>query len=74
MGDNDHAKRVGARIRRVRLERGLSQAALADRIGGSATAAYVSHWERGSHFPSRRYLELLGRALDVPAETFLVGD
>lgn len=67
--DHDYRKRVGKRIRRIRKERKLSQAKLAEMIG--VTDNYISNWELGKHMPSPRYLEALGRALGVPAETFL---
>lgn len=40
----------GARLRKLRLERGLSQWDLADLLGVSDVM--VSFWERGAHLPS----------------------
>lgn len=64
-----YRQRVGARIRRARSERGLTQAALAREL--RVPDNYVSNWERGVNMPSPKHLEALERALEVPAEGFL---
>lgn len=55
---------VGANVRRLRLERGLTQEALADAAGLDRT--YVSGLERGVRNPSLSTLSKLAAALDVP--------
>lgn len=58
---------VGARIRAVRLERGLTGAELSRRLGVPSTA--LTAWERGRVVPSVRTLLSLASALGVaPAE------
>jgi transcriptional regulator with XRE-family HTH domain len=52
-------------LRRVRLERGLSQEALADRA--SLDRTYISALERQRYSPSIDTIESLARALDVDA-------
>jgi transcriptional regulator with XRE-family HTH domain len=57
----------------LRVERGLSQAALA---GREISAGYLSRLESGARPPTSRVLELLGERLDVPLSAFeeSVGD
>ena len=54
---------IGPRIRHYRQSRGLSQAALATRVGVSH--ATVGGWERGTHPVRDLYLDPLARALGV---------
>jgi DNA-binding XRE family transcriptional regulator len=56
-------------LRRFRLERGLSQEALADRAGVDRT--YISALERQRYSASIDMLESLGRALDLPPEVLI---
>jgi transcriptional regulator with XRE-family HTH domain len=65
----DFGDRVGERIRRARLERGLTQAQLARLI--KSEPGEISGWENGRHFPSREHLDDLEHGLHVPAEWFL---
>ncbi len=51
-------------LRRLRDLRGLSQAALAAKIGGHAMT--ISKLERGERAPSLKMLRRLAAALDVP--------
>lgn len=51
------------RIRRYRLQAGLTQRLLAERIG--ERRASVSAWERGRHLPNVVSLFRLARALDT---------
>ena len=55
---------LGAAIRAKRLERGLSQTALAARCGRHPT--YLSGVEHGSRNPSFAILAAIAAALDVP--------
>lgn len=66
---DDYRERVGRRIRQTRERRSLSQTELARLM--EVSDAQISRWERGRVMPSPRHLEGLGRALGVPAETFL---
>jgi transcriptional regulator with XRE-family HTH domain len=56
-------KRVGANVRRIRLERELSQEGLADEAGLHRT--YISGVERGIRNPTVTVLERIARALKV---------
>jgi len=67
----DHEK-TGALIRTLRLERRLTQARLAERLGISNKT--VSKWERGLGAPDLSLLPELSRLLGVDLERLLVGD
>lgn len=58
---------VGANVRRLRKERGLTQEALAAKTG--KTVRYVAGVERGQENPSIRTLAMIAAALGVgPAD------
>jgi transcriptional regulator with XRE-family HTH domain len=57
----------GRRLRALRVERGLSQSALA---GPDLSAGYLSRLESGARPPTPRVLELLSERLDVPLSAF----
>ena len=63
---------TGGAIRRLREERGLTQAKLAERLDVSAKA--VSKWETGKGFPDISLLEPLAGALGVSVMELLSGD
>jgi len=67
-----HRSDVGARLRALRVERGLSVNELALRAGVSAGT--VSQVERNKANPSVRILERLRQALSVPLTALLEGD
>ena len=60
--------KLGANIRRLRLERGMTQRALAKKVG--VTSVYLAYLEggpksRSSRSPSLRLLQRLAKALKV---------
>lgn len=61
---------LGRRIRRLRLEKGLSQEDVAE---PAFTAAYMSHVENGKRRPSHAALTHIAERLDVTAEQLLSG-
>jgi tetratricopeptide (TPR) repeat protein len=61
---------IGARIRRLRLERGLSQRELS---GPGVSYAYVSRIEAGQREPSLKALRILARKLRVSLEHLETG-
>ncbi len=63
---------LGERIRRYRGREGLSQEALAERVGVSRQA--VSKWETDAAMPELDKLAALARALGVTADQLLNGD
>ena len=62
-------KRVGRTLRRLRLDRGLSQEEFAFEAGLHRT--YVSGVERGVRNPTVLVLEEIAKALKVPAAELL---
>ena len=69
------AEIFGNRLRELRIQRGLSQAALAEAVegaGGRLTSNYVSDLERGLKAPTLTMILKLSRALDVSAAQLLV--
>jgi len=60
----------GPILRRLRLEKGLSQEALADRAG-MASHAHVSRLESGRKHPTVEMLFRLADALEVPASAII---
>lgn len=62
---------VGQRLRRLRLERGLSQREVS---GPGVTYAYVSRIEQGQRKPSVKAMRTLARKLRVPLEYLETGD
>jgi transcriptional regulator with XRE-family HTH domain len=63
---------LGQRIRERRLELGLTQEALAERIGGGVRQAEVSRLEHDRVvLPRRQRLEHIARALEMPLGTLL---
>jgi transcriptional regulator with XRE-family HTH domain len=58
---------IGAKIRELRKEAGLSQRELADRVGLHKNS--MSLIEQGDHIPQRRNRELIAEVLGVPVNT-----
>jgi len=59
---------VGARLKELRKNKGLSQADVAERV--NVDAKHISRLETGKTFPYPETLEALGKALDVPVKEF----
>ena len=55
----------GQKLRKLRIEKGLTQQQLAERLGYK-TNSYVSDVESGHFIPSREKLKKIAKALDVP--------
>lgn len=68
----DVRKRVGLNLRKFRLDRGLSQEALAFDCGLHRT--YISGVERGVRNPTVLVLERIAMALKVPSSRLLEED
>lgn len=67
---DNHAETVGRRLRRLRLERGLSQR---DLSAPGITYAYISRIEAGTRQPSVKALRILARRLGVTPEYLETG-
>lgn len=59
---------IGRNVRKLRLEAGISQAALADRLG--VDRSYVSGLEQGQRNPTVLTLWHVAKALDVRMRVF----
>lgn len=71
MGDGELQRTVGENLRRLRLERGISQEAFADQLGFHRT--YIGGVERGERNLTLRTVERLADLLDVePLELLTV--
>ena len=71
MAEGDLQRRVGANLRRLRVERGYSQEAFADLLGYHRT--YIGGVERGERNLTLRTVERLATALAVdPLDLFTV--
>jgi transcriptional regulator with XRE-family HTH domain len=55
----------GQKLRKLRVERGLTQQELAERLGYK-TNSYISDVERGHFIPSGEKLKKIAKALEVP--------
>lgn len=61
--------RLAKRLKQLRADRGLTQAALAQRAG--VTLSYVGRLEIGMHDPQLSTLRKLAKALKVPVADLL---
>jgi len=68
MGMPDTKKRIGARIKELRRQAGLTQEQLAERVG--LDARHLSRLEVGRNFPSLDSLERIAVALNVALVEF----
>ncbi len=60
---------IGARIKELRTDRGISQRELGKAIGVSQKA--VDYWERGVNEPKASYITLLANYFEVSADYLL---
>src|SRR5437868_545466 len=70
LGPGSHDETIGQRLKRLRLERGLSQRELAS---PGVSYAYISRIEGGQRRPSLRAIRMLARALGVSAQYLETG-
>jgi transcriptional regulator with XRE-family HTH domain len=63
------ANRFAMRLKRLREKRGMTQAALATKVGMSR--AYLARLEMGRHDPPLSRLRKLAKALQVPVTDLL---
>lgn len=59
----------GKNLKKIRLEKGISQEKLADTINLHRT--YISFLERGLRNPTLKTIELIAKSLDTEVELFL---
>lgn len=63
------AKKLGENIRRMRLEKEMTQGDLCDKIG--ADVAYISNVENGKKNPTLATIERIAKALGVSTDELL---
>ena len=61
--------KIGAKVKELRVQKGLTQEELADRVGVSRQA--VSKWESGTADPSTSNLLALAKLFGISAEELL---
>src|SRR5438105_4262282 len=66
-------KRVGQRLRELRLAAGLSQAQLAERLGADVAVETVSRFERGAKVPSLAWIDRIAQVLGTTLEGLFSG-
>lgn len=71
-GKMDICSRFGANVRRLRMDLGLSQEELSEKIGMHRT--YISGVERGVRNPSIRLAEVVARGLDADVGRLLTDE
>jgi transcriptional regulator with XRE-family HTH domain len=66
------ATTIGARLKALRLRRGLTLESVARPLG--VTRSCVSQWERGRSAPGAKYFEQLAETLDTSVAYLLTGE
>lgn len=61
---------IGRRLKKMRIERGLTQKDLASSISGGIDYTYIGKIERGEQLPSLKVLLKISEALSVPPVLF----
>lgn len=61
---------IGGRLKRLRMEKGLTQKELAARVSGGLDYTYIGKIERGEQLPSLKILIKISEALTVPVASF----
>ena len=65
----EHKETLGQRLRRIRKAKGLTQTALAKKVG--VTPQYIHLWESEKYRPSLQMFEWLCQALEVSSSELL---
>ena len=66
------SQNIGERLKQARLEKGLTQAQLAEMIGVAKTT--LTGYEKGGREPDLYKIEALSKALDISADELIMGD
>lgn len=61
---------IGSRLKRLRMERNLTQKELAEKVSGGLDYTYIGKIERGDQLPSLKILLKISEALSVPVAAF----
>lgn len=63
---------IGSTLKRLRLEKKLTQKALAAKVSGGLDYTYIGKIEREEQLPSLKMLMKLSKALAIPLESFFI--
>jgi transcriptional regulator with XRE-family HTH domain len=61
---------IGRRLKRLRIDKGLTQKGLAATVPGGLDYTYIGKIERGEQLPSLKILIKISEALSVPVSSF----
>jgi len=61
---------IGNRLKRLRMDKGLTQKGLAARVKGGVDYTYIGKIERGKQLPSLKVLLCISETLSVPVDYF----
>ena len=61
---------IGSRLKRLRMERNLTQKELAVKVSGGLDYTYIGKIERGEQLPSLKILLKISEALSIPLASF----
>lgn len=65
---------IGRRLKKIRVEKGLTQKELASRVSGGIDYTYIGKIERGEQLPSLKVIIKISEALSVPLCLFFVDE
>lgn len=65
---------IGKRVKRLRLEKGLTQKEFASRVRGGLDYTYIGKIERGEQIPSLKILMKISESLSVPLGSFFLDE
>lgn len=68
-----NAKEVGARIKNIRLHKGLTMEEFGKIFNPPACKSVVSNWERGNNLPNNARSKILAVVAGIPVEELLYG-
>jgi transcriptional regulator with XRE-family HTH domain len=66
---NESAKKLGGNMKRIRLEKGMTQGDICRKLG--LDRAYISNLENGKKNPTLETIEKIAKALDIQIEELL---
>jgi transcriptional regulator with XRE-family HTH domain len=68
------SQEIGSKLKRLRMEKGLTQKELAAKVKGGVDYTYIGKIERGQQSPSLKVLQGISETLSVPIGSFFVDE
>jgi transcriptional regulator with XRE-family HTH domain len=65
---------IGRRLKKFRMEKGLTQKELASKVKGGVDYTYIGKIERGQQLPSLKVLQGISETFSVPIASFFVDE